>query len=52
MTLEEAIDAVKNGKAWRKRKKPVSHDIAELIAFLCSDKAKFISGSVFVFPQT
>jgi len=51
MTLEEAIDAVKNGKAWRKRKKPVSHDIAELIAFLCSDKAKFISGSVFVFPK-
>lgn len=50
MKLEEAIDAVKNGEVWRKRKKPVSHDIAELIAFLCSEKARFISGSVFVFP--
>jgi len=51
MTLEEAIDAVKNGGAWRERKKPVAHDIAELIAFLCSQKAKFISGSVLVFPN-
>ena len=51
MTFEEAIDAVKNGGAWRERKKPVAHDIAELIAFLCSQKAKFISGSVFVFPN-
>jgi len=52
MTLEEAIDAVKNGRAWLERKKPVSHDIAELIAFLCSEKARFISGSVFVLPET
>jgi len=51
MTLEEAIDAVKNGNAWRERKKPGPHDIAELIAFLCSEKSKFISGSVFVFPN-
>ncbi len=50
MTLREAIDAVKNGEAWRKREKPVCHDVAELIAFLCSEKARFISGSVFVFP--
>jgi len=51
MTLEKAIDAVKNGTAWRERKKPVAHDIAEVIAFLCSEKSRFISGSVFVFPQ-
>jgi len=49
MTLEEAIEAVKNGGAWQERKKPVAHDIAELIAFLCSEKARFISGSVFTF---
>jgi len=51
MALKEAIDAVKNGGAWRERKKPVAHDIAELIAFLCSERSKFISGSVFVFPE-
>jgi NAD(P)-dependent dehydrogenase (short-subunit alcohol dehydrogenase family) len=51
MTLQKAVDAVKNGVAWRKRKKPVAHDIAELIAFLCSEKSRFISGSVFVFPE-
>jgi NAD(P)-dependent dehydrogenase (short-subunit alcohol dehydrogenase family) len=51
MTLHEAIDAVKNGGAWRKRKKPVAHDVAELVAFLCSEKSRFISGSVFVFPE-
>jgi NAD(P)-dependent dehydrogenase (short-subunit alcohol dehydrogenase family) len=50
-SLQEAVDAVKNGGAWRKRKKPVAHDVAELIAFLCSEKARFISGSVFVFPE-
>ncbi|RLI42241.1 hypothetical protein DRO59_04725 [Candidatus Bathyarchaeota archaeon] len=50
MTLEEAISAVRNGQAWRKRKKPVAHDVAELIAFLCSEKARFICGSVFVIP--
>jgi NAD(P)-dependent dehydrogenase (short-subunit alcohol dehydrogenase family) len=51
MKLEEAIDAVRDGEAWQKREKPVSHDVAELIAFLCSEKARFISGSVFVFPE-
>jgi NAD(P)-dependent dehydrogenase (short-subunit alcohol dehydrogenase family) len=51
MTLQEAIDAVKNGAAWQKRKKPVPPDIAELIGFLCSEKSRFISGSVFVFPE-
>jgi len=51
MTLDEAIEAVKNGKAWLERKKPIAHDIAELVAFLCSEKARFISGSVFVFPE-
>ena len=50
MTLGEAIDAIKNGAAWRKRNKPVAHDIAELIAFLCSEKARFITGGAFVFP--
>jgi NAD(P)-dependent dehydrogenase (short-subunit alcohol dehydrogenase family) len=51
MTLQEAIDAVKNGAAWRERKKPAAHDIAELVTFLCSEKSRFISGSVFVFPK-
>jgi len=51
MTLEEAIDAVKNGVAWQKRSKPVSHDVAETIAFLCSEKARFVSGSVFMLPE-
>lgn len=51
MTLEEAMDAVRNGKIHQKRKRLVAHDVAELIAFLCTDKARFISGSVFVFPK-
>jgi NAD(P)-dependent dehydrogenase (short-subunit alcohol dehydrogenase family) len=51
MTLEEATDAIKNGRAWQERKKPVAHDIAELIAFLCTEKARFISGGVFVLPK-
>jgi len=51
MTIEEAIDAVKNGKAWWERERPVAHDVAELIAFLCSEKARFVSGSIFVLPE-
>jgi 3-oxoacyl-[acyl-carrier protein] reductase len=51
MTLEEAMDAIKNGRAWQKRKKPVAQDVAELVAFLCTEKARFMSGGVFVFPK-
>ena len=50
ITFEESIDALKHGEAWLKREKPTPHDIAELIAFLCSEEAKFISGSTLVFP--
>jgi 3-oxoacyl-[acyl-carrier protein] reductase len=51
ITFEEAIDALKSGETWLTRKKPSPHDVAELIAFLCSEEAKFISGSMIVFPK-
>ncbi len=36
--------------AWHERETPTCHDIAEAIAFLCSDAGRFISGNNIQFP--
>jgi 3-oxoacyl-[acyl-carrier protein] reductase len=35
---------------WRSRQKPTCHDVAEIIAFLCSEAGRFISGSTIRLP--
>jgi len=35
---------------WGQRKKATCHDVAELIAFLCSEAGRFISGSTIRLP--
>jgi len=37
--------------AWEERPGPVCHDVAELIAFLCSETARFVSGQVISLPH-
>lgn len=44
-TLEEAIEQCNHGQTWLQRKNVSPQDIAEAVAFLCSDEASFISGS-------
>lgn len=36
---------VRHGKAWTERKRSWNQDIAEAVAWLCSDEARFVNGS-------
>lgn len=45
-TLEAAIEQCAHGPAWQTRRTTSPQDIAEGIAFLCSDSGSFISGAV------
>lgn len=45
-TLDEAIEQCEHGQAWQKRTTTSPQDIAESIAFLCSEAGRFISGCV------
>jgi 3-oxoacyl-[acyl-carrier protein] reductase len=51
MKLEEALAAAQGRtEDWAQRTKPVAHDAAELVAFLCSEAGRFISQSVIRYP--
>jgi len=51
MRFEDAFEAVAgSGRVWRAREKVMVHDIAEIVAFLCSEAARFISGSSIRLP--
>ena len=51
MKLDEALAAVEGtDEAWAKRTRPVAHDAAELVAFLCSEAGRFISQSLIRYP--
>ncbi len=48
-SLEQAADYCRHGPAWRARATTSPQDIAEAIAFLCSEAGDFISGAVLPF---
>jgi NAD(P)-dependent dehydrogenase (short-subunit alcohol dehydrogenase family) len=43
-SLAEAIEQCEHGPAWQKRANTSSQDVAESVAFLCSDAGRFITG--------
>ena len=43
-TLRQAIELCEHGMKWQKRKSVTPQDVAEGVAWLCSDAADFISG--------
>jgi len=47
--LEEAADYCRHGSAWSGRATTSAQDIAEAVAFLCSEAGRFISGAVLPF---
>lgn len=53
-TLEEAIELCDHGAAWRQRTDITPQDIAEGVAFLCSEAARYITGCVmpYTFDKT
>jgi NAD(P)-dependent dehydrogenase (short-subunit alcohol dehydrogenase family) len=48
-SLTEAIEQCNHGPAWQKRINTSPQDIAESVAFLCSDAGRFITGCVLPF---
>jgi len=48
-SLAEAIEQCEHGPAWQKRANTSPQDIAESVAFLCSDAGRFITGCVLPF---
>jgi NAD(P)-dependent dehydrogenase (short-subunit alcohol dehydrogenase family) len=51
MKLDEALKAAKGDlDDWRQRDKSTAHDVAEIVAFLCSDAGRFVSGSSIRLP--
>ncbi len=45
-TVHEALDAVRHGTTWRSRRHGTPQDVAELVAWLCTDEARFVKGAV------
>jgi 3-oxoacyl-[acyl-carrier protein] reductase len=48
-SLDEAIEQCEHGTAWQKRTNISPQDVAESVAFLCSDAGSFITGCVLPF---
>jgi len=48
-SLSEAVERCQHGPAWQKRSNTSPQDIAESVAFLCSDAGRFITGCVLPF---
>jgi 3-oxoacyl-[acyl-carrier protein] reductase len=52
ITTYSPVDREKKWQGrWRDRQSPVCHDIGEIVAFLCSDCGRFISGNQIRLPQ-
>jgi NAD(P)-dependent dehydrogenase (short-subunit alcohol dehydrogenase family) len=45
-SLEEAVEQCNSGLAWRKRTTVSPQDVAEGVAFLCSEAGRFVTGCV------
>ena len=46
VTMRQAIEAAKHASSWKRRTHPHPQDTAEVVRFLCSDEAAFVTGSI------
>lgn len=51
VTLKQAVDAAKHGGNWKRRTRTMPQDAAEVVRFLCSEEAAFVTGSVIELAQ-
>ena len=45
-TLPQALDAARHGKVWERRTHGTPQDVAELVAWLCTEEARFVTAAV------
>ena len=45
-SFAQAMEAVRHGKAWTSRRHGTPQDVAELVAWLCSEQARFVKGAI------
>lgn len=45
-TWRQALDALRHGPTWTRRRNGTPQDIGEIVAWLCSDEAAFVKGAV------
>ena len=45
-TMKQAVDAAKHAPSWKRRTSPTPQDGAEVVRFLCSDEAAFVTNNV------
>lgn len=46
VTLRQAVEASKQGTSWKRRTSPLPQDVAEVVRFLCSEHANWVTGNV------
>ena len=46
VTMKHAVDAAKHAGVWKRRTHALPQDVAEVVRFLCSEEAMFVTGSV------
>ncbi len=46
LTFEGAIDAAHHGQGWARRRHGTPQDVAEVVAWLCTEAARFVNGAV------
>ncbi len=53
ISFEEAVKTAQGDHSlWKGRRNATCHDVAEIVAFLCSEAGRFISGSIIRLPGT
>ena len=45
-TLAQALDAAQHGRVWARRDHGTPQDVAELVAWLCTEEARFVKGAI------
>jgi len=51
-TMRQAIEAAKHAPAWKRRTSSTPQDGAEVVRFLCSDEATFVTGNIVIIAGT